>query len=159
MIDTRFDDPTLQEFPILQACCCPMLHDDSIQVFSFQKPNTFALASTPQIFFCSLNYLTGPLTNNNEFKHTMSITFQKYNPWCGRLKAYWWNQASMKQDDVQDNVPSTRTLFKSITAESLLVKPGFDEAGRCPIHKNTIQNIKAEGLLVKPDSIKQDDVL
>ena len=65
----------------------------------------------------------------------------------------------MKQDDVQDDVLSTRTLFKSITAEGLLVKPGFDEAGRCPIHENTIQNIKAEGLLVKPDSIKQDDVL
>jgi len=69
----------------------------------------------------------------------------------------------MKQDDVQDDVLSTRTPFKSITAESLLVKPGFDEAGRCPgqcpIHENTIQNIKAEGLLVKPDSIKQDYVL
>jgi len=65
----------------------------------------------------------------------------------------------MKQDDVQDNVLSTRTLFKSITAEGLLVKSGFDEAGRCPIYKNTVQNIKAEGLLVKPDSIKQDDVL
>jgi len=35
-------------------------------------------------------------------------------------------------------------------AEGLLVKPGFDEAGRCPIHENTIQNIKAEGLLVNP---------
>ena len=67
----------------------------------------------------------------------------------------------MKQDDVQDDVLSTRTLFKSITAEGLLVKPGFDEAGqcpgRCPINKNYA--IKAEGLLVKPDSIKQDDVL
>ena len=41
----------------------------------------------------------------------------------------------MKQDDVQDDVLSTRTLFKSITAEGLLVKPGFDEAGRCPINK------------------------
>jgi len=64
----------------------------------------------------------------------------------------------MKQDDVQDDVLSTRTLFKSITAEGLLAKPGFDEAGRCPIHK-AIQNIKAECLLVKPDSKKQDDVL
>jgi len=44
-------------------------------------------------------------------------------------------------------------------AEGLLVKPGFDEAGRCPIHENTIQNIKAEGLLVKPDSTMQDHVL
>jgi len=61
MIDARFDDPTLQEFPS-------------------QKPNTVALASTPQIFFCFLNYLTGPLTNNNEFKHTKLITFQKCNP-------------------------------------------------------------------------------
>jgi len=37
-------------------------------------------------------------------------------------------------------------------AKGLLVKPGFDEAGRCPgqcpIHENNIQ--KAEGLLVKP---------
>jgi len=69
----------------------------------------------------------------------------------------------MKQDDVQDDVLSTRTLCKSIKAEGLLVKPGFDEAGQCPgqcpIHNNTVQNIKAEGLLVKPDSIKQDDVL
>jgi len=38
----------------------------------------------------------------------------------------------MKQDDVQDDVLSTRTVFNSITAE---------------------------GLLVKPDSKKQDDVL
>jgi len=43
-------------------------------------------------------------------------------------------------------------------AEGLLVKPGFDEAGRCPIHK-AAQNIKAECLLVKPNSKKQDDVL
>jgi len=39
------------------------------------------------------------------------------------------------------------------------VKPGFDEAGRCPgrcpINKN--YSIKAEGLLVKPDSKKQDE--
>ena len=67
----------------------------------------------------------------------------------------------MKQDDVQDDVLSTSTLFKSITAEGLLVKPGFDEAGRCPgrcpINKN--YTVKAEGLLVKPDSIKQDNVL
>ena len=61
----------------------------------------------------------------------MLITFQKYNPRCGRPKGYWWNQASMKQDDVQYDVLSTRTLLKSITAE---------------------------GLLVKPDSKKQDDV-
>jgi len=52
------------------------------------KPNTFAFNT--QTFSCSLNYLTGPLTNNNDFKkNTMSITFQKYNPRCGRLKAYW----------------------------------------------------------------------
>jgi len=38
----------------------------------------------------------------------------------------------MKQDDVQNDVLSMRTLFK---------------------------HIKAEGLLVKPDSIKQDNVL
>jgi len=62
----------------------------------------------------------------------------------------------MKQED---DVLSTRTLFKTIKAKSLLVKPGFNEAGRCPININTIQNIKAEGLLVKPDSKKQDDVL
>jgi len=50
------------------------------------------------------------------------------------------------------------TMWK---AESLLVKPDFDEAGRCPgrcpINKNYA--IKAEGLLVKPDSKTQDDVL
>jgi len=128
--------PTLQELPTLLTCC----HHPS-----------------QNIFFCSLNYLTGPLTNNNDFKNTMSMTLQKYNPWCGRLNAYWWNQALMKQDDVQDDVLSTRTLFKSITAEGLLVKPGFDEAGRCPINKH--YTVKAKGLLVKPDSIQQDDVL
>jgi len=67
----------------------------------------------------------------------------------------------MKQDDVQDDVLSTRTLFKSIAAKGLLVKPGFDEAGRCPgrcpINKN--YTVKAEDLLVKPDSTKKDDVL
>jgi len=89
-------------------------------------------ASPTEIFFCSLNYLTGPPANSNDLKKAMSITFQKHNPRCGRLKAYWWNQASMKQDNLQDDVLSTRTLFKTI---------------------------KAEGLLVKPDSKKQDDVL
>jgi len=63
----------------------------------------------------------------------------------------------MKQDDVQDDVLSTKTLFKSITTNVLLVKPNFDEAGRCPINKN--YTIKAKGLLVKPNSKTQDDVL
>jgi len=55
----------------------------------------------------------------------------------------------MKQDDVQDEVLSTGTLFKTIKAEGLLVKPGFDEAGRCPercpIHENTIQTHQGRG--------------
>jgi len=61
----------------------------NIYLFHVQKPNTFTLPPTQQIFFCFLNYLTGTLANSNDFKNTMSITFQKYNPRCGRLKAYW----------------------------------------------------------------------
>jgi len=42
--------------PSIQACRRRhrMLHGDSIQVFSFPKPNTFALPSTPEIFFYTI---------------------------------------------------------------------------------------------------------
>jgi len=66
----------------------------------------------------------------------MSITLQKHNPRYGRPKAHWWNQASMKQDDVQDDVLSTRTLFK-ITRPRACWWNQIQKTGRCPIETQT----------------------
>jgi len=134
------------------------------RALSLQCFNAKIFLLLPQLFNRSpyINYLTDPLQTIMKSKTQCRWHSKKiYNTQCGRLKAYWWNQASMKQDDVQDDVLSTRTLFKHITAKGLLVKPGFNEAGRCPgrCPINKKYTVKADGLLVKPDSIKQDDVL
>jgi len=94
---------------------------------------TLCLAFDAKIFLLlpPLLFNRSPYKQQRFQKHNV-CDIPKCNPWCGRMKACWWNQASMKQDSVQDDVLSMRTLFKTI---------------------------KAEGLLVKPDSKKQDDVL
>jgi len=61
--------------------------------------------------------------------------------------------------DEAGRCPIHKNTIQNIKAEGLLVEPGFDEAGRCPIHESTIQNYQGRGPLVKPDSKTQDDVL
>jgi len=39
------------------------------------------------------------------------------------------------------------------------VKPGFDEAGRCPIHESTVQIYQGRGPAGETRFEKQDDVL
>ena len=105
-------------------------------LFHVQKPNTFALLSTPKNFFYPLNYLTGPLANHNDFKNIMSMTVQNViHNVEGRRAAgetrLWWSRTMSR------TMSYPREHCSKYQGQGPAGETRFKKAGRCPMEMQT----------------------